>query len=143
MIRLAQVRDAEWIDLLPGVRLHVLPLDSGLMMAAQSDPRVRDGDPADGQAALRIATVLAERAILDWEGVGDEDGTPLPVTPETVARLMAFWPAFEAFQTLCVAPRLLLDAEGNGSAPLPNGTSAGAPSTALPAKGRARSARRG
>ncbi|MFU8899859.1 MAG: hypothetical protein ACNA7L_13275, partial [Roseinatronobacter sp.] len=81
-------------------------------------------------------------AIKDWEGVGDADGTPITVTPEHINALLEVWPLFEAFQTKYVNSGFLLDAEKNASAPLPTGNSAGARSTARPAKARVRTARK-
>ena len=75
--------------------------------------------------------------MLDWEGVGDDAGDVVPVSPEGVDALLEIWPVFEAFQTQYVAKGLILDAEKNVSAPLPNGPSAGASGTARPVKGAA------
>ena len=86
---------------------------------------------------------MAGVAILDWEGVGDADGKPIPVTAGAAAALMDVWPLFEAFQARYVAKGLLLDQEKNASAPSPSGTSAGATATARPARRRARTARAG
>ena len=86
---------------------------------------------------------MAGIALLDWEGVGDADGKPVPVTPETAAALIDVWPLFEAFQARYVAKGLLLDQEKNVSAPSPSGTSAGATATARPVRRRARTARAG
>lgn len=88
-----------------------------------------------------MAKAVARRVVTGWEGVGDADGNPVPVTPEGIDALLDIWPVFEAFQTRCLTPHLMLDAEKNASAPSPNGTSAGATATAKPAKARARTAR--
>ena len=90
-----------------------------------------------------MAKALARRAVLDWEGVGDADGDPLPVSPEGIDALLDVWPVFEAFQTGYVAKGLMLEQEKNASAPSPNGPSAGATPTARPARKPARTARRG
>ena len=80
-----------------------------------------------------LAKAVARRAVLDWEGVGDEAGDAVPVSPEGIDALLEIWPVFEAFQTQYVANGLILDAEKNVSAPSPNGPSAGATATARPA----------
>jgi hypothetical protein len=80
-----------------------------------------------------MAKALARLVVLDWEGVGDEAGEPLPVTPEGIDALLDILPLFEAFQLRYVSKGLLLEQEKNGSAPSPNGTSAGATGTAAPA----------
>jgi hypothetical protein len=59
----------------------------------------------------------------------------VPVSPEGIDALLEIWPVFEAFQTQYVAKGLILDAEKNVSAPLPNGPSAGATGIAQPVKG--------
>ena len=87
--------------------------------------------------ALAMAKAVARRAVLDWEGVGDTMGQPLPVTPEGIDALLEIWPVFEAFQTMYVAKGLILDAEKNVSAPSPSGPSAGATGIAPPARGAA------
>jgi hypothetical protein len=47
-----------------------------------------------------MAKAVARRAVLDWEGVGDDAmGTIVPVTPEGIDALLEIWPVFEAFQT--------------------------------------------
>ena len=76
---------------------------------------------------------LARVAIVDWEGIGDEAGAPIPPSPERIDALLDLYPAFRAFETAYFLPALVLDAEKNASAPAPNGTSAAAPSTAAAA----------
>lgn len=87
-----------------------------------------------------MAKSVARRAVLDWEGVGDDAGNIIPVSPEGIDALLEIWPIFEAFQTQYVARGLLLDQEKNVSAPLPTGRSAGASGTAQPAKRLAKTA---
>ncbi|MFP1646465.1 hypothetical protein [Pontitalea aquivivens] len=145
MLRLDLSQEPGWLDLMPGVRVQLRPLSTALMVAVQRDPAVRDlpDDAPEEVRAVAAAKALARRAILAWEGVGDGDGQPIPVTPEGIDALLEIWPIFEAFQSGYVARALLLDAEKNASSPLPTGTLEGASATATPAKGRARTARRG
>ena len=142
MIRLQLSPDPQWLDLGHGVRLQLLPLTTALMVATRSDLAVQDIDPEasnDARAAI-FAGALARRAVMDWEGVGDADGNPLPVSPDGIDALLSLWPIFEAFNLHSVSPGMLLDAEKNGSAPSPTGTSVGAPATARPVKRSARTA---
>lgn len=90
MLRLNLAREPHWLDLRLGVRVRVEPLTTALMVAARSDPAVRDlpEGTADDAVAIVFAKALAERAILDWEGVGNGDGQPVPVTPEGIAALL-------------------------------------------------------
>ena len=144
MIRIQLSPEPQWLDLGHGVRLQLLPLTTALMVATRSDPAVQDlaADASNDTRAAIFATALARRAIVDWEGVGDEDGNPLKVSPEGIDALLSLWPIFEAFNLHYVSRGMLLDAEKNGSAPLPTGTSVGATATARPVTRNAKTALR-
>ena len=148
MLTLDLTNAPRWVELIPGLRVQLRPLTTALMVAARADPALDlsaaagDDIPMATEAlALTMAKALARQAILDWEGVGDAEGHPLPVSPAAIDALLDVWPVFEAFQTIYVSKGLLLDAEKNVSPPLPIGSSAGASATARPAKARARTAR--
>ena len=136
MLRLNLAREPYWLDLGLGVRVRVEPLTTALMVAARSDPAVRGlpEETTDDEIAVVFGKALAERAILDWEGVGDADGNPTPVTPEGIAALLDIWPIFETFQMGYVAKGLEIESEKNASAPLPTGSTAGVKATARPAR---------
>ena len=145
MLRLDLTAGPRWLDLGHSVRLQVAPLTTALMVAARSD-RALDALPtsaSDEERALAFAKAIARIAVSDWEGVGDAEGTPVPISPEGIDALLEVWPIFEVFQAAYVAHGLLLDAEKNVSAPSPTGTSAGATATAPRAVTRARTARHG
>lgn len=144
MLRLNLAREPDWLDLGLGVRVRVDPLTTALMVAARSDPEVRGlpEDTSDDEIAVIFGKALAERAILDWEGVGDADGTPLSVSPEGIAALLDIWPIFERFQMDYVAKGMELDAEKNASAPSPTGSTAGATAIAPHARKAAKTARK-
>lgn len=144
MLKLNLASEPYWLDLGHGVRLLVEPLTTAVMIAARNDPAVADaadnGASQDDLARI-VAKSIARIVVRDWEGVGDAEGKPLPVTPEGLDALLELWPLFEAFQTGYVAGALILEQEKNASPPLPIGSSAGAETTAPPAKARARTAR--
>jgi hypothetical protein len=145
MIRLNMTATPEWLALAPGLRLLVGPLTTALMVSARADPVLEalpDGASQE-ELALAMAKAVARRAVLDWEGVGDDAGNLLPISPEGIDVLLEIWPVFEAFQTQYVARGLILDAEKNASAPSPTGPSVGATSIAPPAKGAALTAPQG
>lgn len=145
MIRLNLTSEPRWLDLGTGLRLHVAPVTTAIMAAAHSDIAASDMPENLPQEALAVtmAKAVARRVILDWQGVGDADGNPVPVTPEGIDALLDIWPVFEAFQRDCLTPHLMLDQEKNASAPSPTGSSAGATATARPARKPAKAARRG
>jgi hypothetical protein len=142
MIRLNLTATPEWLSLAPGLRLLVAPLTTALMVSARADPSIESlpDDASQEDLALAMAKSVARRAVLDWEGVGDDAGNIVPVSPEGIDALLEIWPVFEAFQTQYVARGLILDAEKNVSAPLPTGPSAGATDIARPATARAQTA---
>lgn len=144
MLRLNLAREPYWLDLGLGVRVRVEPLTTALMVAARSDASVR-GLPegtSDDEIAVVFGKALAELAVLDWEGVGDADGKPTPVTPEGIAALLDIWPIFEKFQMGYVAKGLELEQEKNVSAPSPSGSGAGAKAIARRARKAAKPARK-
>jgi hypothetical protein len=139
MIRLNLTATPQWLTLAPGLRLLVAPLTTALMVSARADMAIETlpESASTEELALAMAKAVARRAILEWEGVGDESGSVVAVTPEGIDALLEIWPVFEAFQTGFVAKGLILDAEKNVSAPSPNGPSAGATATARPVRGAA------
>ncbi|MDP2739255.1 MAG: hypothetical protein Q8O82_11310 [Pseudorhodobacter sp.] len=136
MIRLNLTATPQWLDLAPGLRLRVAPLTTALMVSARADLAIEalPEGASQEELALAMAKSVARRAVLDWEGVGDDAGNLLPVSPEGIDALLEIWPVFEAFQTQYVAKGLILDAEKNVSAPSPTGPSAGATGIATPVK---------
>lgn len=134
MIRLNLDPQPFWLEIAPGLRFRVAPVSTALISAARREPVVADLDP-EGRpdlAALAMAKAIGAVAILEWEGIADEQGRPLAPTRETVSAVMDIYPVFEAFQLRYVAKGLLLESEKNGSALSPTGTSAGAIGTAQP-----------
>ena len=101
------------------MRLLVEPLTTAIMLAARSDPTivaaaaVAESSTSNDDLALIVAKAVARIVIKDWDGVGDEDGKPLPLTPDGIDALLELWPIFEAFQTKYIAGALILDAEKN------------------------------
>ena len=153
MLRLNLTQEAQWLDLGHGVEILVAPMTTALMMAARKEAQgliaqpvgVGESDAEGGgdDIALAMARAVARVAIRDWKGVGDDNGLPIPLSPEGIDALLDLWPIFEASQTRFVGRAVILEQEKNGSAPSPNGTSAGARTIARPAGTPARTARKG
>ena len=142
MIRLNLTATPQWLNLAPGLRLLVGPLTTALMVSARADLAIEalPETASTEELALAMAKAVARRAILEWEGVGDDNGDAVPVTSEGIDALLEIWPVFEAFQTGYVAKGLILDAEKNVSAPSPTGPSAGATAIAPHVSGAAKTA---
>jgi len=119
MLRLNLSNEPRWLDLGHGVRLLVESLTTAIMLAARSDPAIvaatadAESTPSSDDLARIVAKAVARMVVKDWEGVGDEDGKALPVTPAGIDALLELWPIFEAFQTRYIAGALILDAEKN------------------------------
>jgi hypothetical protein len=143
MLRPDLTSEPRWLDLGHGVRLHVAPLSTALMVAARSDAAVEALPATDEERALVFAKAIARLAVNDWEGVGDADGSPVPVTPAGIDALLEIWPIFEAFQAAYVSKGLLLDAEKTSPRPRRLALRRGRPLPRGPPHKRARTARRG
>jgi len=143
MIRLDLPRDPHWLDLPHGVRLLVRPLDTAADAAAravavadlrergQSAPPAAANEPWRlGQSKDALARALGQLTILDWSGVLLSDGSPAPVTAESVALLMAIPKIATSFLRLIYAPLDRLAAEGEGCGAVHPGTGVAAPDTA-------------
>jgi hypothetical protein len=121
MLRLNLSNEPRWLDLGHGVRLLVEPLTTAVMLAARSDPAILaatqvaegDGAASNDDLARIVAKAVAKIVVKDWEGVGDAEDNPLPVTSNGIDALLELWPIFEAFQTRYIAGALILDAEKN------------------------------
>ena len=119
MLRLNLSTEPRWLDLGHGVRLLVEPLTTAIMLAARSDPTIvaaavdAEANASNDDLARIVAKAVARIVVKDWDGVGDENGKPLPLTPEGIDALLELWPIFEAFQTNYIAGALILDAEKN------------------------------
>lgn len=104
-----------WIDMLPGVRMQVRPLAALDVLHAREAARgiylanaeAETKDPAvsvtAGEAMVRAC---ARRAVVAWEGIGDEAGEPLPVSLEAIDAAMAHPALYDRFETLVFAPAL-------------------------------------
>lgn len=129
MIRLNPTAQDRVIDLGGGVELTCAPLTSAVFAAARNDPAVIaivTAGAGPEEATLATIKAVARRVIKDWDGVGDAEGNPINPNPDRIDQLMDIWPLYDAFNAKYCGPALILVAEGNGSAPLRNGISAGA-----------------
>ncbi|KPQ06199.1 MAG: XdhC and CoxI family [Rhodobacteraceae bacterium HLUCCA12] len=155
MLRLNIKNEPRWLDCGHGVRLQLKPATSSIMVAARRDPMVRELLPDTGSEdeveaiptevqdalAVAMARAVARRCVIGWEGVGDEDGNPIPEpTPEGIDALIDVPGIFEVFQNRFLGPAMLLVTEKNGSAPSPSGTSAAVRTTARRARSNAKPA---
>lgn len=132
-----------WLPEAAGVRLKVKPWRPAAMILGRraAVAVLKDGKTqADADEAFTIA--VAQWAVVEWEGVGDEEGSPVAPFAEGIAALFVeAWGVFDAFDAAYVTPALLASAEKNVSSPAPGGGSAGAKATAPPARRVAKPAR--
>ena len=147
MLKLGAPVEAGWEDLLPGVRVRFAPIGIKAVRAARravaTALRIDVEDIEEAGDAL--SRELLRRGILEWEGVGSQDGTPLtpqtrvgvfneagelveddegePVTQAAVELFLRDPTAFEAADRVYVRPWSDRELEKNGLAGSPNGTS--------------------
>lgn len=107
----AAVEAGRWVDNIPemgDLRLKVrgIPnaayrrLTDTLLRAIPRNKRI--GGAIDPDERDRVtAECLVETVLLDWDGISDDDGKPLPYSRETARRLLTD-PAFSRFNTAVV-----------------------------------------
>ena len=120
MLKLDLKKEPYWLELQAEVRLKVKPLTSAIMHLAQ---------------AQAVRAMLARHAVIAWDNVvvpGTE--TPAELTPDNVGELMDVWFINQEFGKKYMRQMDLLEAEGNGSRPARNGTSAAGRATATTAR---------
>lgn len=119
-----------WLDLLPGVRAQFAPIDRAMVRAArraaaafiQANPELDDDERREG-AGDAFTAELIRRGLQDWEGVGDQNGEPLPIDAEGALDLFLAEPLlFEAADDVWVLPWARQAAEKNASSLSPAGT---------------------
>jgi hypothetical protein len=124
MLSLDLPTEPYWVDLPRGVRVEIRPVTTAVMAAAQAAAQRRlaalreadtemDPDLARGLAFALLVKALARHAVTAWEGVGDADGKPLPLSPEAVERLMDLDEMASAFWERALLPIRTVAAEGN------------------------------
>lgn len=134
MLKLNLKPEPRWLELGGGVRVKVPPLDTAILRAVEYEAyraysalklAANGGDETrelsdhevarlEGAFALAKVRALAEQ-IMAWEGVTDEEGAALHITPEALDAFAGHpvaGPAFRSGYDATVAPLL---AEGNGS----------------------------
>lgn len=142
MLRLTTDKRPRWLVLRHGVKVEAKPLSTGTQEAAiaearrraavlmvEADAAAEAGQPMDplganganaawleGQRQQFYAEALGRYAITRWEGLADEAGEPLPVTPSSIEAFAAH--ADLAFDFVTQMTRSLGETvqEGNGSA---------------------------
>ncbi|WP_149539364.1 hypothetical protein [Siccirubricoccus phaeus] len=125
MLTLDSSVEPYWLDLPRGVRVEIRPVTTAVMAAAQAAASRRlgairaagedlDPDMARGLAFAFLVKALARHAVTAWDGIGDAEGKPLPLSPEAVERLMDLDDIAAAFWDQATRPVAAVAAEGNG-----------------------------
>lgn len=158
MIKLAIPREPFWLDLGAGVRFKVRPPTTALMETARAAvrreleklrkardelvavgatvtgmPNLADPNVADGEFSAALARELARYAVVAWEGVANDDGTPAEPSEANIAMAMQLDAVARTFTALYLLSLEGLAAEGNASAPAPHGNSGAGATTATDA----------
>jgi hypothetical protein len=109
MIRLNLQKEPYWIDLADGIRIRVSAASTAIVSAGRALVKKDDKD-----FFASLLRGVAQVSILEWEGVGDKDGNPAPVTDEYIKALMDVWPLAVAFEEKYFNPAIVLEQEKNG-----------------------------
>ena len=123
----------------PAVRVQFAPIGRIALRAARRAAGEACQDmalPEDEDAPLSpelmdlagdaLSESLLMSGIVAWEGVGDADGNPAPVTPDNLRLFLADPLRFDRLDEAYVRPFVLRELEKNGLSPSPNGISTGA-----------------
>lgn len=92
---------------------------------------VLDADDTPTPESL-VMLAFANELIVEWRGVGDDDGNDAPVTPEYIALFCENMATGPAWWNLVQTPLAEIIAEGEDSAAEPSGTSASAAHDSAP-----------
>lgn len=120
--------DPQWIDLpLPQglVRVQMRPITRAAVRVARElagQALIASENPDLAAISQDVSAALMQGAIVAWEGVGDADGNPAPVTPENIELLLQHPDAFSALERAYCQPWYERDREKNGSSGSPSGT---------------------
>jgi hypothetical protein len=147
-----------WLDLPHGVRVQVPPLNVAVLRAAEYRSMkayaagkealcIPDGAELEDDQIAELEGIFAQARIrslagkiLAWEGVSDENGEPLPLSPEALDAFASHPAVASAFVRAYEAETVKLVAEKNGSETSGSGDPVAASNTAEPAPADAPSA---
>lgn len=116
MLKLATEREPYWLEVMPGVRIKLRPVTVVAILvarAAAAEVLRKGGENAETQAGFAFTRALAHSGVIEWEGIGDKDGNPIPARPEAIDAALECWSVFDAIDRLYVAPVLLQADEKN------------------------------
>lgn len=113
-----------WLDIEPGARIGLRPVTPSMMLLARDEAAQvyveassADEPPDDKvirfRASEALVRKLAHLGLAEWEGIGDAEGNPVPVTAAGVDMLLAYWPAYDVIDRLYAAPATKRGAEKN------------------------------
>lgn len=147
MLNINLPKEPFWLDMVHGIRLHVRPLSSAEYFAAlqrsaqqvrtmleeradieemggkvEGLPDISDEAAQRGLSQASFATALAQGAVFEWEGVGEDAETPAECTKDNIGRLMRISTVADDFLKKYVAHVEALLSEGEGSPAAPRGT---------------------
>lgn len=130
----------EAADKAPAARGLFAPVDNEARSAAlDAAAAVKTDGGSARQGGDAFTAELIRRCLLDWEGIGDAKGKPVPCTAETRELAIRDPRLFAAIDAKFVMPALAEEQEKNASGRSPGGNSAGA-TPAKPTAPRARAA---
>lgn len=132
MLKLGMPSEPFWLDLVSGAKVKVRPLEMALYHASRAhgwkDAEAAAKVTRDAEGKLSADTDflllnslfngfcaqhLARYAVVEWDGVQAEDGTPAECTPDNAAKLMLIPAAGSKFLDAYTATVAAVIVEGN------------------------------
>lgn len=134
MYQLVAHKEPTWLDLAPGIRGRFRHGASEALVFARRFTRaaLELDDRADPEFYFIAGCVVW--GLIEWEGVGDAEDQPAPLTADNVVALLSQrWDVFDEANGAYVEAIMALAAEKNASGSSPSGTSAGGKPSVTPA----------
>lgn len=97
-----------WVDFIEGLRVKIASLNCKAYTRAcdkvlkPHTRRIRDGMLSTDERLKLVSPIVARYIVLDWEGLEDECGTPIPYSPEKAEEIFAD-PSLREFYSFVLA----------------------------------------
>lgn len=127
MLKINLTGKPEVVELGAGASLVCAPRDIQILSDAVDSLELATEDEFD---MLKLAFAVGKEVVQDWSGLVDTDGNEIAFDPDLIDVVLSDPQIMQPFRAEYMNRMLSLRAEGNGSQPSQNGTSAAGETTA-------------